>query len=672
MNTRASLISISLCFSQFIFIPWAFTAPEEPPSDGIYSLGEIVVQGKTEGVEATGIVHKLTEDDIRDSGARNMVEAVDLIPGVDIFTGGDGTPRINIRGFRTRHVLLLLNGIPLNSAYDQQFDPSLIPVENIAEIKTTIGPSSVLYGQGGLGGVINIITKKGTKETTGTIGGEVGNGGFYMGKTSVSGGAKGFDIFLSGSTLKRDAFPLSNDFHATNQEDGGNRENSDKERNNLFANMGYKVNDELNLGLTFSCLNGEYGIPGSIIADASDPFAPNPKFERIDHFKGLSAQIAGEYCPTDSFSLRSWVFINQMEEDDDRYDSNNFYRNDLDLTDSWQSMYEQKTNIKGVSVQPRYDLGEKGAITMGLSVEKDRWESNGKVKDHLTGPPSDMEWVVLYPQKNKDFDVYSLTMEYEFEPAPKLGMVLGLGRHCQDRNERKDNDNSVLLAAHYDLTDSMRLKSAFQRNIRFPSLRQFYDDNGGNPVLKTERVNHYTLGTELKLPRKIQLSINGFESIAKNFIEKDQDPGLFENFDKYEFRGAEIAAEISTFKDLMIRTSYSYLYTKDLSDSGKDQLQNHPENRATLECKYDFYFGLSPYVSVLYVADQYYYSKLPPIRKAELGSYTIVNLKLNQKILNDRVNLYVGAENIFDVDYEQSYALPQSGRFIFGGMEVRF
>ncbi|SPD75362.1 TonB-dependent receptor [uncultured Desulfobacterium sp.] len=671
MNTRTFLISILAIFLCFIYIADICTAAGEPASEeGIYTLGEIVVQGKTEGVEATGVVHELTEDDIRNSDARNLVEAVDLLPGVDVFTGGDGTPRINIRGFRTRHVLLLLNGIPLNSAYDQQFDPSLIPVENIAEIKTTIGPSSVLYGQGALGGVINIITKKGTKETKGTIKGEVGEGGFYLGEANISSGAKGFDFFLSGSALKRDAFPLSNDFHATNQEDGGDRENSHKERNNLFTNIGYKVNDELNLGLNFSCLNGEYGIPGSIIADASDPFAPNPKYERIDHLEGYSAQIAGEYYPTNSFSLRSWVFINYMEENDNRYDSNNFNRNDLPLLDSWQSMYDQETNIKGVSVQPKYDLGERGTITLGFFTEKDRWESDGKVKDSLSGLPP--QWIILYPQTDKDFNVYSLTVEYELNPIPKLGMVAGLGRHKQDRDERKDNDNSVLLAAHYDLTDSMRLKTAFQRNIRFPSLRQLYDDNGGNSELKTERVDHYTLGTELKLPWNTRLTIDGFESIAKNFIEKDNDISLFENFDKYEFRGAEIAAEISVIKNLMLRTSYSYLYTKDLSDSGKDELQNHPENRGTLECKYDFEFGLSPYVSVLYVADQYYYSKLPPIKKAELGSYTLVNVKLNQKVLNDRVNLIVGAENVFDQDYQQSYALPQAGRFIFGGMEMRF
>ncbi len=657
-------MSVLLVFLQLLFFDIAFTASENNEEEGVYTLGEIVVQGKTEGVEATGSVYNITAEDIQDSGARNVAEAMEFLPGIDIFTGGNGTPRINIRGFRTRHVLLLLDGVPINSAYDQQFDASLIPVEHIARIKMTIGPSSVLYGQGGAGGVINIITKKGTKKIRGTIGGEMGDGGYYLGKASLSGGGKKADFFLSGSVTQRDAFPLSDDFDATDQEDGGDRENSDNDRKNFFANVGYKINDTFRLGLTFSYLYGEYGIPGSVINDASDPFAKNPKYERIDDFKGFSLQMAGEYCPSDFFSLRSWAFINQMEQQDNRYFD--------ELFDSWISRYNQKTDVGGISMQPVFNLGEKGTLAMGFFFERDQWESEGEVKDHLAGWPP--EWVVVYPENDKDFDIYNLSIEYEFMPIPELGLVFGYGRHRQDRDEGKDDENSVLVGAHYDMTDSLRLKAAFQKNIRFPSLRQFYDDNSGNEDLKTERVNHYTIGMELKLPGETRITLNGFQSDARDFIEKDKGKfdNPYENFDKYQFRGAEIAAETYAIERLMVRGSYFFLHTKDLSDSGKDELQNRPENRITFESKYTFDFDLSSYVSVLYVADQYYYTKNPPYEKAESKSYTLVNVKLIQKILNDRFNLYVGADNVFDRDYAQSYGLPQAGRFVYGGMEAQF
>jgi len=231
-----------------------------------FTLGEIVVTGKKPGVEAAGAVREVTSADIEASGARTLDEAINLLPGVNIRTGGEGVPRIDIRGFRTRHVLLLLDGVPFNSAFDQQFDPTRIPVENIARIKVTTGPSSVLYGQGGLGGVINIITKKGTRKLSGMAGIETGDHEPYRAKGSVGGSAGKFDFFLSGSTSKTDGFPLSGDFRPTSLQGKGYRGNSDNERNNVYANVGFSPTKDLTFGLTFTYTGGEYGKPASIIA----------------------------------------------------------------------------------------------------------------------------------------------------------------------------------------------------------------------------------------------------------------------------------------------------------------------------------------------------------------------------------------------------------------------
>ncbi len=195
----------------------------------IYTLGEIVVSGEREGVEAVGTVREITAEDIQNKGARTLDEALQLLPGVFIRTGADGVPRVDLRGFRSRHVILLLDGIPLNSTFDGNFDPTVIPVENIDMIKVSYGSHSVLYGDGGLGGVINIVTKRGKKDEfmvwcwvrreTGAI---------ISDSSTCSGGYGKADFFLSGSHFERDGFRLSHDFKATTLEDGGTRDNSDK------------------------------------------------------------------------------------------------------------------------------------------------------------------------------------------------------------------------------------------------------------------------------------------------------------------------------------------------------------------------------------------------------------------------------------------------------------
>ena len=60
--------------------------------------------------------------------------------------------------------------------------------------------------------------------------------------------------------------------HDTAYEGGNARKNSDRERNNLFANLGYTISDRSQLGMTFSYLNGEKDIPLITNYDKNDPF----------------------------------------------------------------------------------------------------------------------------------------------------------------------------------------------------------------------------------------------------------------------------------------------------------------------------------------------------------------------------------------------------------------
>lgn len=693
MKVHSFIFVTLLTVVQFL-CPSLSQSEEEKGEEEIYSLGEVVVSAKRGGVESVGTVSRVDAEDIQTSGARNLNEAVDLLPGLNVMVGGDAVPKIDIRGFRPRHNLLLLNGIPINSTYDQQFNPSIIPVENIAEIKLTTGASSVLYGQGGLGGVINIITKKGTEGTSGMIGGEVGEGAQHIARASISGAGDRYDYFVSGSYYDRNAYPLSDDFEDTPLESKKYRDNSDKKNSSFFVNFGYDFSPDFNTGVSFSYITGKYGIPVVAYASASgDIFAPNKRFERMDDLEGLSVQVAADYHPIQSlFNVRGWVFYNQMDEEHNRYGDDgydNFTSDPLIKTFN----LDDTATVKGLTLQPRYDFGDAGALTFAFSAQQDTWESRGDAWT-IWSP----YWPPGYVQKQVDDDkkteIYLAAVQYEYTPSADLGLVFGCGYNRQDQDEptggdidqgghilpdSNDSDNaySLMAGAYYDITDNTRLKTASQRNIRFPSIRQLYDEDSGNPSLETERVYHYTAGIEQELPADIHLDVEGFYTVARNFIEKDSRRSeQFQNYDKYLFSGFEITADVKTFRDLTLRTSYSYLQAKDKSGSGRDELQYRPKHRVTLETRYDFNCGFTPYASLVYVTDQYYYSRGGSLwedpEKAKLGDYTVVNVKLNQKIAHDKATLYVGAENAFDEDYEQSYGYPLAGRLFYTGVEFRF
>ena len=125
---------------------------------------------------------------------------------------------------------------------------------------------------------------------------------------------------------------------------------------------------------------------------------------------------------------------------------------------------------------------------------------------------------------------------------------------------------------------------------------------------------------------------------------------------------------------LAMKASYTYLNSQDLSGVGRDEVQYVPRDKLTVTGKYDFDFGLTPFVSVIYAANSFVYTKqqIATVGKAKLADYLLVNLKLTQKLYRNKLTMYVGVDNLFNRDYEQSYGVPRPGRLIFGGLEYRF
>ncbi|MEW6584587.1 MAG: TonB-dependent receptor [Nitrospirota bacterium] len=654
-----------LCCLCFIFAA-SFGSPgkahAQTQSTDIYTLGEIVVSDEREIVESVGTVREITAEDIKNKGARSLDEAVELLPGMYIRTGADGVPRVDLRGFRSRHVILLLDGIPINSTFDGNFDPSLIPVENIEKIKVSYGTHSVIYGDGGLGGVINIVTKRGKTGFHGMVQGEAGEGDHYLGSFNVSGGYEKADFFVSGSALDRNGFRLSDDFGKTPAEDGDIRDNSDKRRNNLFANLNYAPSDKVLIGAVFNYLKGEFGKPSTTIFPQDD-FSEPQRFERMDNFEGYSGHLSLSYDLPGPLGLRSWVFFNQLTEEENRYDDNNFDS----ITQNGRFHHDNETKVTGAALQTTYDLKTAGFLTLGLRGREEEFDSDGFNIERIGGVNTRVAI-----QDDRDIDVYSAALEYEVIPLKNLGLVFGYGHNWLEKDEGDDNEGSYLIGAYYDIHENTRIKGSYARKIRFPEIRQLYDVERGDPDLKTEESDNYELGIEQKLPWNTKASLTGFLIEVDDYIEfiatvSDK----FVNFNKYEFKGVEFTAENRYLKNLLLRAGYTYVYSKDKSpNTDRDELQYRPEHIVTFEGIYTFNFGLSAYMNVRYVADQVFYSRTTPVQKRDLNDYSVVNLKLDQELFKGLLRVYVGADNVLDEDYEQSYGFPQAGRFIYGGLQV--
>lgn len=683
MKLNIAVSALLVVLTLFRAAPVSAIGTVEDQSTDIFSLGEVVVSGTLNKIEAGEIVHVITDEDIAKSGARTLDEAISTLSDVNVRLGNEGIPRIDIRGFKSRQILLLVDGIPMNSSFDQQFDPSSIPVENIKKIKVIAGASSVLYNQGGLGGVINIITKKGKAGLSGTVGAESGDGEPYLTQASLSGGKGKFDFFLSGSALQRDYIPLARSFNASLEEAAGYRKNSDRTRRNAHLNIGFTPNDDLYLALSATYSEGGYGKPASAINNKFDPYAPPAKFGRVDNYLGYTFQLAMDYTPSEALSVKASLYYNRMEQDNNQYDNENY--------DSFDDPYvpnsfKLRNNgiTRGFSIKPSYDLGKAGTVTVAISGEWQTWEDSGLVKTGGDGGAQGGHGIgggsppyLLFPVSDH-YDLFEIStaIEYNVMLSQKIGFAVGFAQNWQLKDEKDLSDYRVSTSLYYDLFKDTRLKAAFARNIRFPSLSQLYLRDTNNPNLNTERAYHYQIGIEQQLPFSSTLMIEGYRSDEYNFIALNQNvtPASNINFAHFRFTGFVSSLNSRPLPKLSTRISYTLLKSEDLSDTGRDKAQYVPRDKLTFTGSYDFDFGLTPYVAVSYVANSYVYTKqkIATVGEHRMNDYTVVDVKLSQKILDDRITLYVGALNLFNEDYEESYGIPLPGRFIYGGLTYHF
>ena len=425
--------------------------------------------------------------------------------------------------------------------------------------------------------------------------------------------------------------------------------------------MGYTPSDKTSLGLTFSYLNCNQGKPPIDNANAKDSFAKTLKYERENNAENYSTQLAFEQGFDNPFSLKGWIFYNQLNLLQNGYDNANYN------SQAKKGAYSNNstTGIGGGNLQARYDLKEFGSATLGFMTESDDWRANGF---KLQGSPVVNQSI----NGRQSFQLYSSLFEYNVMPIQHLGVTLGLGLHWQDRDNGNYDDYSYLIGTYYDLFKDTRIRASNARKIRFPTISDLYDPVNGNPDLKPEESIHYELSLEQRLPAKTLFSLTGFYADAHNFIEQDNSTQINENFDKYRFKGFEVAAENRFVDNLMLKASYTYLDAKNVgSDSNVDQLQYRPRDKYTLEGNYRFSWGASLYASVSYIGNQTYYDQTNT-QSNTLPSYTLMDIKLSQSLIPNSLDVYLGARNLFDINYEQSYGLPQAGRTVYGGVEYRF
>ena len=664
---------MAACWVILLAVPQAgFSQETKGKTAAVFRLGEVLVTGTRETMNQAAAITEINAKEIRDWGVQTAGEALDFVPGVDVHIGGKGQSQVNIRGFAQKDLKVLIDGVPAYESYFGTLDLSQIPVDAIAKIWVIRGASSVLYGANTLGGVINIVTKKGGKrpvtEFTSSFGdydtqNYILNHGATVGK---------FNYWLLAGYRKSHGFRLSNDFDRDSKylginspyhEDGGRRDLSYYQKRSLNAKIGYEPSEDTKVYLSFDYHNNDRGCP--------------PEYDRYWAFPKWNQwhlNLVGQKRFNELFTIRARAFYVDHEDmlKDVSWDNHQTKRKWFE-----QSRYDDYST--GGEVHAYLDLGRISLLRMGFNYIKD----NHKEKEYLDkksfGVKKGWDQPGWQPEKESEANTYTFAIEDEIRPVDRLSIVAGSSYDYFDPIKAAggavpDSTDSwnPQLGIVYRLTGDTRFHASIGKKTRFPHLKELYSAHaGGNPHLGPEETVQYELGLERDLGQG-RVWASYFYNNVKGLIQRERGRWgwRYVNLGRAVLKGVEAGLRIAPLSWMHLRCDYTYLSAR---DKGLDQdIPRRPRHKLDLESRFSLPWNTSLDLLASYTACQYEYLRDGTRRR--LDDFFLLNLEIRKGFPLPsplKGGLFGHISNVADLNYDDGHG-PMPGRNFLVGLRVKF
>lgn len=254
-------------------------ARAQQPNADTFTLGEITITASR--ITETPGQTRIDKQEIWRFDTNSLDQAVKLVPGVTATFDGAGRRNersVFIRGFGRLQIPLSIDGMRIYLPADNRLDFNRFLTPDLAAIEIQKGYVPVSNGPGGLGGSINLVTRKPVEAFESEL--QIGS---LLGRNADSDGWNGYarvgtrlDRFygqVSASYLERNGWPLSRDFRPTSIENGGRRDGSDSRDSRINAKIGYQLSDVDDYALSYTRQQGEKGAP--LHVNNNPPVPPN-------------------------------------------------------------------------------------------------------------------------------------------------------------------------------------------------------------------------------------------------------------------------------------------------------------------------------------------------------------------------------------------------------------
>jgi vitamin B12 transporter len=546
--------------------------------------------------------------------------------GVDVVRTGQPGQQTSVfmRGANFNQTLVLLNGVRINSAYNNAFDFANLSVDNVERIEVLRGPQSTLYGSEAMGGVINIVTKTTSEKPTGAALVEGGSFASFRTRESVAAQLGKFSVAAAGS------------YFSTENE----RINSAARVWNLNGNAGVQLLERLSANVFATYLNSHSGSPNDIYIND-----PNDYLDNQNTLVGgtLNAQ------PTEWWDAK------------------------LTLSYAYERAY-----FSGLEPNPPYNFGDFTELTITETTQVD-FQNIIKIADQhkiLLGffyqfnHGTDTNTYSTLDKTMNDVAGYA---QYEFSPVERFTFTAG-GRI--DDYTTFGTHGTYRFGGRWTapVTETI-LRANVGTGFRAPSFVQTFPPFG-NPDLQPEESLGWDVGVEQSLcENKVRLGATYFQNEFDNLIISVPAPppfySMLENAGKARTLGVETFGSWTPVTNLTLRGTFTWMpVAQDLSND--QRLLRRPRVAGSAAIEYRFLEKFTTTLSGTFVGDRpdYNYSTFPAQRVTN-SAYAKVDLTLRYDVCKN-FSVYGRVENIFDDHYQEAYGFPALGAAFWGGGIVRF